>query len=137
MKLRFKYTLITMSAGIIGSLLMIMFITGRVDIWNLPKHYTVFIIALVSFLLLYLGGFMLYIENTALPEKECKIGEVFEFNGTWLRVEEDTCGDCWYCKFDDEIYGCMKPLDLKQYCNRKDRKDKKNVVFVEKDRLRV
>lgn len=141
MKIRCKYTIITLSAGIIGSILMIMLCTGRVYIWNLPKDFVVFIVVLISFLWIYFGGFMLYVENKVFRKsegaKEYQIGETFEYKGAKLIVKEDESGDCWYCAFDDEIYGCMKPFDLKQYCNRKDRKDKKNVVFVKKDRLCV
>lgn len=141
MKIKCKYTLITLSSGIIGSILMIMLCTGRVDIWNLPYNYLVGLIALLSFIGLYFGALMLYAENKVWSKsegtKEYQIGETFEYKGAKLIVKEDESGDCWYCKFDDEIYGCMKPFDLKQYCNRKDRKDKKNVVFVKKDRLCV
>ena len=69
MKIKCKLTLLTMSAGILGSILIIMFVTKRVDIWNLQKDFIMFIIALASFLFLYLGGFMLYIENKVLQEK--------------------------------------------------------------------
>lgn len=141
MKLKCKYTLLTMSASIVGCIIIIMLATRRIDIWNLPKE---FILANIVFILLfglYFGGLILYIENKALKKsvdkKEHKIGEIFEYGEKRLIVKEDESGDCWYCVFDDEIYGCMKPFDLKQHCNGKERKDKKNVVFVDKDKWHI
>ena len=55
---------------------------------------------------------------------ERKVGEVFEYEGIKLKVEETedySCRGCYFLDLGDKCYD--------QICMRSERKDRKNVVF--------
>lgn len=60
---------------------------------------------------------------------ERKIGEVFEYEGKALRVEEykDNVNECFGCFFDGKCFS----LKAVGHCEAERRTDKKNVIFVE------
>lgn len=61
--------------------------------------------------------------------KERKVGEVFEYEGKKLKVEEKVSSDCYGCFFDEQHILCSnKALG---YCGSEFRTDKKEVIFVE------
>ena len=61
--------------------------------------------------------------------KERKVGEIFEYEGKKLKVEEKVSSDCYGCFFDEQHILCSnKTLG---YCGSEFRTDKKEVIFVE------
>ena len=61
--------------------------------------------------------------------KERKVGEIFEYEGKKLKVEEKVSSDCYGCFFDEQHILCSnKALG---YCGSEFRTDKKEVIFVE------
>lgn len=63
--------------------------------------------------------------------KERKVGEVFEYQGKKLRVEEIKNGGCDGCFFDGQLPSFCNKLTLAGHCESEYRTDKKEVIFVE------
>ena len=61
--------------------------------------------------------------------KERKVGEIFEYEGKKLKVEEKVSSDCYGCFFDEQHIPCSK--NALGYCGSEFRTDKKEVIFVE------
>lgn len=61
--------------------------------------------------------------------KERKVGEIFEYEGKKLKVEEKVSSDCYGCFFDEQHIPCSK--NTLGYCGSEFRTDKKEVIFVE------
>lgn len=66
MKIKCKYTLLTVSAGIIGYIIIVMLATKRIDIWKLPKEFILSNIVFLLIIILYFSILMLLIENKVL-----------------------------------------------------------------------
>ena len=62
---------------------------------------------------------------------ERKVGEVFEYQGKKLRVEESKNGGCDGCFFDGQTLSFCNKLTLAGHCEFEYRTDKKEVIFVE------
>ena len=61
---------------------------------------------------------------------ERKIGNVFKFEGKWLKVQEgESLGSCEHCYFEKE--DCKRFRSFIGVCTHRERNDKKGVVFVE------
>lgn len=59
---------------------------------------------------------------------ERKIGNVFKFEGKWLKVQEgESLGSCEHCYFENE--DCARFRSFIGVCTHKERSDKKGVIF--------
>lgn len=61
--------------------------------------------------------------------KERKVGEIFEYEGKKLKVEEKVSSDCYGCFFDEQHILCSNKV--LGYCGSEFRTDKKEIIFVE------
>lgn len=61
---------------------------------------------------------------------ERKIGETFEFEGKKLKVVETETSKCKGCFFFGNL-DCSLIMDIRCFCSRGSRTDKKNVIFIE------
>lgn len=77
------------------------------------------------------GKSVIFVEQQEKIEeiKERKVGEIFEYEGKKLKVEEKVSSDCYGCFFDEQHILCSnKALG---YCGSEFRTDKKEIIFVE------
>lgn len=69
-----------------------------------------------------------------VPEKqsveERPIGDIFEFEGTKLKVVKSKTSACSGCYFNSERECWLQNSEVLGACDKKDRSDKKYVIFV-------